>query len=485
MPTLPTFRDPDGFCFLWGDRFLRVIHPQAVDRVRTLVDSKLIHRLVEEDCLPRTRVLDAVEAAQLLADSGVGWSAHIGLAAMVLEHERIPFVSYPHEWCPEMLYAAGELTLELQLRALDEGHTLKDATPTNILFAGHQPVFVDFLSFVPRTSGTAVWTAYAQFVRTFLLPLLLHRKLGIATHDLFLGRRDGVEPEEVYRQLSGLGRLSPLALQYVSAPTWLGRTQAGKDAAPASAGPYDEERAIMISRMLVRGLQRALRKVLPHSLRESTWSDYMATSSYQGESFRAKERFVKAAIAELAPQTVLDVGCNTGHFSCMAAALGASVVALDYDSVVVGRLWNRVRAEKVAVVPLVMNLARPSPGLGWRNRENDSFLTRAEGKFDVALLLAVLHHLTVTDGVPLAEIFHLMAQMVLKGLIIEYVPPSDPMFQKIIRNKEHLISKLQQPDFEVAFAPWFVEVHREILPESGRILYVLRKKNLQSTRSRS
>lgn len=477
MLAAPTFRDPEGFCVAQGDRILRVIYPQAVDRVRVLLGSEFLRALIEKRQFPATRELSGAEIDDW-EKQGMPKSSRIPRPACVLEHAKVPFVSYPHEWSPEMLYAAGELTLELQLGALDADLSLKDATPLNVVFHDSRPVFVDLLSFAPRPPGQAIWPAYAQFVRTFLLPLLLHRRQGISTHDLFLARRDGLEPEEAYQRLSWVGRLAPSTLQHVSIPTWLGRLPAANETAPAKQVRYEEDRAKLILRMVVRGLQRSFRRLRPLALRGSTWSNYMATTNYQDGAFKAKEAFVKDSLSRLAPRTVLDVGCNTGHFSHLAAAAGASVVALDYDPVVVGRLWQRSFAQGESILPLVLNLARPSPGLGWNNTETSSFLARVEGRFEVALLLAVVHHLTITDGVTLAEIFRLLAKIVTKGLIVEFIPPTDSMFRRIIRNKEHLVPGLGQADFEAAFASEFVPLCVKPIPDSGRVLYCLAKRDV-------
>ena len=476
----PTFRDPDGICFPSGDRVLRLIHLPSEPWVRELLGSSFIRRLVDEGHMPRTRVLSGDEVAILVAAEGSVVPSGIKPTSMVLEHERITFPSYPHEWCAEMLHAAGELTLEIHGRALEAGLQLKDATPGNILFDGARPVFVDLLSFSPRPAGTALWMAYAQFVRTFLLPLMLHREQGIAPHSLFLTRRDGVEPEEVYSQLSFFSRLGWSAFQFVTLPTWFGRHRAATEPAPKASPKHDDERAAIISRMVLNGLRRSFRSVRPHSGRKSGWSDYETKNNYRDDAFSAKETFVRASLARLAPRTVLDLGCNMGHFSALATEAGAAVVAIDYDAAVVGRVWQRAQSKQLKILPLVLNLASPTPGLGWRNAETASFLARAVGRFDVALLLAVIHHLTVTDGVPLPEVFRLVAELVGHGAIVEYVPTSDSMFRKIARNKEHLLPHLQRADFEAAFAPWFSAMSVQEIPGSGRVLYCLEKKRTAS-----
>lgn len=470
MFSQPTFRDPEGFCFAHGGRIFRVIYPEAGDRVRSLLETPLIRRLMAERRLPQTRIVAA-------NDAGLPRSAFQFPSAFILEHERIPFPSFAHEWPAEMLHAAGQFTLKLQLEALEDDFTLKDASPSNVLFRGTEPVFVDLLSFTPRTRGSDIWIAYAQFVRNFVLPLLLHHSRNIASHETFLARRDGLEPEEVYARLPFTSRVGWTALEHVSLPTWLGRSRT------ATTGPLppprhreDDERAKAIAQMLVRRVERTLQKLRPSSGQSSKWSDYMDTTSYRDSAFAAKEEFVRAAISKVRPTRVLDIGCNTGHFSGIAAELGATVVAVDYDPVVVGKVWQAACARKQSILPLVVNLARPSPGLGWRNEELAPFIRRAQQGFDFALLLAVIHHLTITDGVPLEDVFRLVAEFVTQGAVVEFVPPSDPMFERIIRNKEHLVARLGQAEFERAFAAEFEAVDQLALPNSGRVMYWLRKK---------
>ncbi len=88
----------------------------------------------------RTRTAkEAVESGRLISSTR--------LAGDLYEHERIAFPSYPYEWPPEMLSAAGLLTIELAQSAIKESFGLKDASPYNVLFCGSRPVFVDVLSF--------------------------------------------------------------------------------------------------------------------------------------------------------------------------------------------------------------------------------------------------------------------------------------------------------------------------------------------------
>ena len=182
MLSQPTFRDPDGSCFRFRDKIYRQISKAAEQKTRDLLRNPLLAELTTEGLLPRTRVLACSEIDALRADLGGDFPPEGGL---ILEHETIRFVSYAHEWAPEMLHAAAQLTIELQIRAQAAGMMLKDATPANVLFRGVKPIFVDLLSLVPRPAGATVWPAYAQFVRTFVLPLLLvsRERRGVGARD--------------------------------------------------------------------------------------------------------------------------------------------------------------------------------------------------------------------------------------------------------------------------------------------------------------
>jgi SAM-dependent methyltransferase len=180
-------------------------------------------------------------------------------------------------------------------------------------------------------------------------------------------------------------------------------------------------------------------------------------------------------MSEYGPSTVLDIGANAGEFSAIAARRGCTVVAIDLDPVVVGQTWRRAFAERLDILPLVVNFGRPTPAVGWRNAENSSFLARARGRFDAVLMLAVVHHLLVTERIPLGEILAAAHEVTTNLLILEYVEPGDPMFRRLARGRDALYAHLTREHFESLCSGLFEIVERQALSSSHRTLYVLRR----------
>jgi len=437
--------------------------------------SSVVQRRVEAGQIIPYRVLDPSEACELAEKYELTEYGALARDDFILEHERIPFPSFPYEWPPEMLEAAGRLTLDLAENLLDDGLGFKDATPYNVLFRGAEPVFIDVLSIERRDPHDPLWLPYAQFVRTFLLPLVLYQRFGIPLASLLLTRRDGIEPEEAYRICGPLAKLRPPILTLATLPTWLGSRRADAQIY-RKRQVRSAEQAGFILRGILGGLRRQLARLKLSEKARSRWSGYVeARESYSAQQLKEKTQFIGQVLSKYQPRRVLDAGCNTGQFSLQAARTGASVVAIDSDPVVVGRLWRQTSAERLDILPLVVNLARPSPAVGWRNGECLAFLDRARGGFDAVFLLALLHHLLIAERVPLAEVINLAAELTTDLAVIEYVGTADPMFQCLLRGREALYEQLTTDSFEAAVRTQFHILQSKQLTGSCRHLYLLRK----------
>jgi SAM-dependent methyltransferase len=431
---------------------VRTIHRAARDQVMEFVTCQFCSRLQDRGDMVAITVRNTPSGLSLL-------------------HPRVPVPTYPWEWTPSQWLAAADLTLSLCAEALSEGWVLKDATPLNILFVGPRPVLVDVLSFEPW-NGSSLWLAYGQFVRTFVLPLLMNRLLGWPLA-LSLFKRDGYEPAELYPTLGWLQRLGRTALWTITIPALIERRNPDaptKKPAPAK----DPELALHVLKRSLASLRKLVRRAMPAGS-QSNWSRYEATRShYTSTQSHQKLDWVRNVLEDLQPARVLDVGANTGEFSALAAEKGARVIALERDAAAAENLFRMSRKRRLSIQTIHADFARPTPAVGWENRESTTLIQRLEGQSDLVLLLAVIHHLLLMEQIPLPAILDLCHRLTLRHLVIEWVPVADPMFQSLMRGREEIYGALSEADLLAACKDRFHVLRRQPL-ENGRVLLLFAK----------
>jgi 2-polyprenyl-3-methyl-5-hydroxy-6-metoxy-1,4-benzoquinol methylase len=466
-----TFRDPAGQLQLTPTHALRRIYPAAVEETRAFLASPL------RKALERSGDLISSEIVQPGTDALPG--------ELWLRHPRIDPISYPWEWTTGQWRSAAELTLRLAGQAIRAGWTLKDATPLNIVFKGARPVLVDVLSFEKRDPESSVWLAYGQFVRTFLLPLVAEKLLSWPLQATLLSR-DGYEPRTIYNALGPLQRLKPDLLEVVTLATLFEessgngtKSQPSKPKAQKKPSATDPELAAHILHKRIARLGKQISRAA-RSETSSRWSGYQqAAAHYRPADTEDKKRFVAAVLERCHPARVLDIGANTGTYSLLAAEAGAEVVALDSDAAAIEALWRTASAQNKPITALVANIARPTPAVGWRNREQLSLLDRLTGKFDLVLMLAVIHHLILREQLPLKHIADLCASLTRRWLVLEWVPPADPMYQEWLRGRDDLYGDLSEEDLKQAFAPFFHVAERTELG-NRRVLFLFERNHAGS-----
>ena len=451
---IETFRDPAGSLTLEGERVRRRVRPQYAQAALDFLASDTAREWVAQ--------------GRLVATYPVAGDGHEG--ELLLEHPRVFFPSYPWEWTPAAWVAAADLTLDLCEELLGHGLILKDATPLNVLFQGAKPVFVDVLSIDRRDLQSPLWLAYAQFVRTFLLPLAAHRYLGwpLAAS---MTKRDGYEPADLYPYLSRAQRWLAPFRSLVTLPYLLEKRRG----AGGVASPGLKQAPEIAEAVLRRNLGR-LRRVL-HGLRApeqaSRWAKYPESAAhYSEQDHQQKQAFVRRALQMAQPRQVLDLGANTGVYSRIAASMGAEVVAWDTDVAATERNWARASEENLPIQPILADPARPTPPVGWRNSESLGLLDRARGRFDCVMALGLIHHLLLADQIPLPEIAYQLRDLTRHWAIVEWVPASDPMFAELVRGRDEIYGHLAEAGFLDAVRPYF-SVMLETRLANGRSLYLL------------
>jgi hypothetical protein len=453
-----SFRDPSGFVFWRDGRPYRQIQPAFAAEWDAFAGGALERSLIE------ARRLLPYELADLALSATPG-------AHAVIAPEPVEFVSYPYEWTFGELRDAALLTLDVELEAIRAGWSLKDASAYNVVFRGPQPILIDSLSFEPLEDG-APWVAYRQFCEHFLAPLALMARRDVRLGDLLRANPDGVPLDLAARLLPWRTRFDFGLLSHVHLHA---RAQA-RHAADGTS-PAQDARRPTLSRSRLEGLIRNLRSTvagLDWRPTGTEWADYAEHTSYSPVAVADKDRLVDAFVRHVHGARVWDLGANTGRFSRLAADAGKRVVAFDIDPAAAERHYRALRgADRSDVLPLVGDVANPSPAIGWAGRERRSLLERANA--DAILALALVHHLAIARNVPLGLVVDLFADLA-PWAIVEFVPKDDPMVGRLLATRRDVFPDYGLDAFRAAATSRFDVVREERIADSPRVLFLLERR---------
>lgn len=455
-----SFRDSSGFVFRYQGTLYRQVNQCFANAFDAYLDSGLHQALTERNYLVRHR-------EQQLDDY------RSDLAHKILKPERIPYISYPYEWCFGQLKDAALLTLDIQLLALDYGFSLKDASAFNVQFHQGRPIFIDTLSFEPYEQGT--WVAYRQFCQHFLAPLALkahcdHRLGKLA--ELYI---DGVPLDLTSRLLPKRTWLSFNMLSHIHLHAKM-QTRYGDKAHQTQAALKGAD-AMKVDKLraMLKGLRNYIASLHWHTP-SSEWGEYYQHTNYQDAAMQGKIALVEGYLSQRGTSASLlaDIGANSGQFSRLASRYTEQVVAFDIDEVAVEHNYQQVRESGEShILPLVLDLFNPSAAIGWANGERSSFVSR--GAFDVVIALALIHHLAISNNTPLEHIVRLLHHISRQQVIIEFVPKEDSQVQRLLASRKDVFPQYHQAGFEAALAGYFTIEAKDQIPHSCRTLYCLTK----------
>lgn len=393
----------------------------------------------------------------------------------LIESPRYPFISLPTEWCDLQHRAAAELTLQLAERVLASGFELKDASAWNVIFEGSAARFCDHLSMVPL--GARQWWAFGQFCRHFTFPLACAHWRGMHTHATFAAHRDGLRTDRARLLLGLRGRFSRLApllsgQMGATADTDLVTAMQPLPAKPGAGGTLHQS-LIDYGRLTLLGPRQASATKQPQ-----TWSGYVAERPhYTAEALQAKLAQVAQWLAQLQPHTVLDLGCNTGEFSRLALTHTQTqrVMAVDADHDCVQQVFADA-AGSTRLHALVVNLGDMHGGRGWAANEFAGLLDRLYGQSDLVLMLALVHHLHFSEGIPLSYIAALAARLSCRYLVVELLNSDDPMVVRLSTQRRRAPEGFTLEQQLAAFSSYFELLERLPLTGTQRVLALMKRR---------
>ncbi len=385
-----SFRDPSGFLFTQNGILFRQVNKEYQSTYQKLMESGLYQSLIKKGWLVQHEEMS--EATPAIPE----------IAFLVIKPEKVDFISYPYEWSFSQLKDAALLTLKIQKLALEKGLTLKDASAYNIQFHHGKPILIDTLSFDDYSEGKP-WDAYRQFCQHFLAPLALMSKVDIRLSQLMRVYIDGI-PLDLAAELLPWNTKLNLGLAthihiHANAQKKYSESQ-GKTGGTATVSKNGLLGLIDSLQSTVKGLE--------WTPKGTEWAEYYDITNYSSSAFDEKKNLVKNFVQKAGGGTIWDLGANTGEFSRAAMEFGP-VVSFDIDPAAVEKNYRQVKAAKeTGILPLVLDLTNPSANIGWANHERDSVTNR--GPADVVMALALIHHICISNNVPLENFAAYLAQ---------------------------------------------------------------------------
>jgi len=450
-----SFRDPSGFLFQRNGFIYRQINISYKKNYDHLINSGLYKALTDAELL--------IPHEEVNIDSSVPEKAY-----KVIKPEPIPLISYPYEWCFSQLKDVALTTLKIQKKSLNFGMSLKDCSAYNIQFRKGKPILIDTLSFEEYREGQP-WVAYRQFCQHFLVPLALMSYKDIRLNQLLRVYIDGIPLD--------------LASSLLQFRTYFAFSLATHVHLHAKAQKHYAAKTLNATRRqitrlsfmgLVDSLESAIKK-LKWKARGSEWGDYYEDTNYSSEGLQHKRQVVTDFLDKVNPKIIWDLGANVGMFSRIVSHKKIQVVSFDSDYAAVEKNYSQCIAKgETNILPLVLDLTNPSPGIGWENTERMSLFER--GPADTVFALALIHHLAISNNLPFNKIVDFLGK-ICNSLIIEFVPKEDSQTERLLSTREDIFSDYTQQIFEREFGKCFVIQDSIKVKDSQRSLYLMQKKN--------
>lgn len=448
-----SFRDPSGFIFSFSGKQYRLVSHVYQQDYDFLFSSGLYEKLVSHGYL-----VPHEETSIPLPENYNPYK--------ILLPKQLYFISYPYEWCFSQLKDAALLSLKVQKLALEHGMTLKDASAYNIQFDNGHPLFIDTLSFTQYNGSP--WGAYRQFCQHFLAPLTLMSKVHISLSQLFRSFIDGIPLDIASAALPLWTWVQPAFLHHIHLHSKSQKHFGGKQVTLHKT---------KISKKALFGMLDHLHSTIMRlrwQAEGTEWGDYYNDTNYTDEAEEAKKNILIKITEEVNPQNVWDLGANVGVFSRLASNKSIPTISFDIDPAAVEKNYKQVvKAGETNLLPLILDLTNPSPGIGWDNKERLPLIER--GPVDMVYALALIHHLAIANNIPLEKTAAFFAKLC-KYLLIEFVPKSDSQVQRLLSTRVDIFSEYSEVIFEKVYARHFTIVQKKPLMGSERTLYLMKNK---------
>ena len=384
-----------------------------------------------------------------------------------ITHEKINNFTEVTEMSSYQLFLSGMHTLNIAITSLKNGYMLKDASAWNVVFYKGNPLFLDIGSF-EKWNEEKTWIGYGQFIRHYLIPLILNKELKIPVSKLFLTDRDGVYPKNAKNKL-GLKVFKSLKyLEFILAPSMIKSASINKKKENSSNSEINQ-------RILLTILGRLRNKLLSlEPLASSFWTEYTEKRDhYSKKDIEIKKDIIENFFKKNNGK-ILDIGCNTGEFLFIASKYCIETHGIDIDEDCINFIQKNLNGKNISLANV--NFSNPTPGIGWKNEETLGYIKKNLNYFDTVIFFGIIHHLITIDRIPMIDVIELLSKLTKKNLIFEFVTNKDKKFLELASVNIELYKDHTKENFEMMVKNFFsIKKVFELEYNSERVIYILEK----------
>ena len=450
-----SFRDPAGKIIYYNNKVLRLLDTDGKFRFDYLKKNDLLIKCIDKEFLIETKEIDVnILNKEELKNK------------ILLEHNKLDYISYPYEWSFDQLKDAALHHLDFHLYLLNNNANLIDASAYNIQFRGYKTIFIDILSIKEYENGE-YWKAHKQFCENFLNPLLLKSKKNIDFNNWFKGNLEGISTKDLNSLLTFKDKLSYNILTQVVLLDYLEKKTLNDKSINIKA---INKKKFPKSSFL--GILTNLKKFISSleiKKEKTVWGDYSENNTYKMNEENLKKKIVAEFSSKNKFNSLADLGCNDGVYSkiCLENKCNL-VVGFDYDLNAVNNAYKRSKKEKLNFLPLYFDASNPSSSLGWSQAERKGYLERVN--FSGMLSLAFEHHLAIAKNIPLDQVIKWLINTAPKGLI-EFVPKDDETIKRMLTLKGDIFKEYNEENFKNLIKKNAKIISETNISKSGRKIF--------------
>tara|TARA_B100001059_G_C17825577_1_gene581150 strand:+ start:1953 stop:3326 length:1374 start_codon:yes stop_codon:yes gene_type:complete len=386
---------------------------------------------------------------------------------ILMHHKMLNNFTEVTEMSSYQLYLAGELTINIAIECLKNDYIIKDASSWNVVFYRGKPLFLDIGSF-EKWNGKNVWMAYGQFIRHFIIPLILNKELKLNISKSFLTDRDGIYPEDAKNKL-GLKIFKSLSyLEFILAPTLLKSSKINNS--ESKVPDIKTNKKVLL--IILNRIKKKLHSLEPKS--SSFWTNYTNKRDHYSEEDLSIKKEIIQKFFKLNKGKILDVGCNTGEYLSIISENNDETYGIDIDEECINYAQKKLFPKNISLAHV--NISNPTPCIGWNNKETLGYLKKNLNYYDAIIFFGIIHHLITLDRIPLLDVITLLSKMTKKYLIFEFVSNKDEKFLELAGSNIKLYENFTKENFEKIIKNTFniIEIH-SLKYNKNRHIYILEK----------